>query len=236
MADVLLVHGACHGAWCWRDLIPALAALGHTPRAIDLPGHSDDPTPVGKVTLRTYADAILAACATDTVVLGHSMGGYAITAAAEIYPQAMSRLIYLCAYVPEPGVTLAEMRMRAPRHPLLPAIRMADDRRSFTIDPDMAGQLFYNDCPDEAVAYALSRLCAQPLSPNNTALGTTDRACMLPRSYIRCTDDRTIPPEFQVMMTQDWPDEDVYDIPTGHSPFFSDPLQLAQLIDRIVKG
>ena len=37
-------------------------------------------------------------------------------------------------------------------------------------------------------------------------------------------------------MTQDWPVEDVYDIPTGHSPFFADPLQLAQMIDRIVEG
>jgi hypothetical protein len=29
MAEVLLIHGSCHGAWCWRDLIPALAARGH---------------------------------------------------------------------------------------------------------------------------------------------------------------------------------------------------------------
>jgi len=30
VADFLLIHGSCHGAWCRRDLIPKLTALGHT--------------------------------------------------------------------------------------------------------------------------------------------------------------------------------------------------------------
>ena len=36
MAAFLLVHGSCHGAWCWRDVIPALDGLGHSARAVDL--------------------------------------------------------------------------------------------------------------------------------------------------------------------------------------------------------
>ena len=72
MSDILLVHGSCHGAWCWRDLIPALQELGHSPRAIDLPSHGDDTTPVNAVTLDSYADAVLAASTPDTVVVGHS--------------------------------------------------------------------------------------------------------------------------------------------------------------------
>ena len=39
MARFLLIHGSCHGAWCWRDLLPELAARGHEARAIDLPFH-----------------------------------------------------------------------------------------------------------------------------------------------------------------------------------------------------
>ena len=35
MARILLVHGSCHGAWCWRDLIPELTNL-----AIDAEGES----------------------------------------------------------------------------------------------------------------------------------------------------------------------------------------------------
>jgi pimeloyl-ACP methyl ester carboxylesterase len=234
MSDILLVHGSCHGAWCWRDLLPELRALGHTPRAIDLPGHGDDPTPVNDVTLDSYADAVLAASTPQTVVVGHSMGGFAISAAAQKNPAAMARLIYLCAYVPAPGMTLADMRKQAPSQPLMPAVRMADDGKSFTLDPTMTEALFYNDCPPGAAEFAIPRLCAQAIAPTTVALPDTRRAESLPRSYIRCMDDRTIPPAYQVTMTQDWPDKDVYEMATGHSPFLTDPARLARIIETIL--
>jgi pimeloyl-ACP methyl ester carboxylesterase len=42
---MVLVHGSWHGAWCWHRVLPALQALGHTARAIDLQlmGRSDLP-------------------------------------------------------------------------------------------------------------------------------------------------------------------------------------------------
>ena len=234
MSDILLVHGSCHGAWCWRDLLPELRALGHAPRAIDLPGHGDDLTPVNDVTLDSYADAVLAASTPQTVVVGHSMGGFAISAAAQKNPAAMARLIYLCAYVPAPGMTLADMRKQAPSQPLMPAVRMADDGKSFTLDPTMTEALFYNDCPPGAAEFAIPRLCAQAIAPTTVALPDTRRAESLPRSYIRCMDDRTIPPAYQVTMTQDWPDKDVYEMATGHSPFLTDPARLARIIKTIL--
>ncbi|WP_370270531.1 alpha/beta fold hydrolase, partial [Nioella sp.] len=38
MTQFILVHGACHGAWCWQKVVPALEARGHSVRAIDMPG------------------------------------------------------------------------------------------------------------------------------------------------------------------------------------------------------
>ena len=55
------------------------------------------------------------------------MGGYAITAAAELAPQNIAQLIYLAAYVPVSGASLADMRRMAPSQPLLPAVVMAQD-------------------------------------------------------------------------------------------------------------
>lgn len=234
MSDILLIHGSCHGAWCWRDLIPALQALGHSPRAIDLPSHGADGTPVNDVTLDSYADAVLAASTPETVVLGHSMGGFAITAAAQKNPGAMARLIYLCAYVPAPGMALADMRKQAPSQPLMPAVRMAEDGKSFVLDPTMTEALFYHDCPDGVNDFATPLLCRQATAPTGVALADTRAAETLPRSYIRCMDDRTIPPAYQVTMTQDWPAADVYVMPTGHSPFFADPAGLAKIIDTII--
>ena len=51
MANILLVHGSCHGAWCWRDVIGPLEDMGHSVRAVDLPGAGADETDLATVTL-----------------------------------------------------------------------------------------------------------------------------------------------------------------------------------------
>src|SRR5947207_1789767 len=35
---VVLVHGAWHGAWCWKKVTPMLRAAGHDVYAVDLSG------------------------------------------------------------------------------------------------------------------------------------------------------------------------------------------------------
>ncbi len=232
MADFLLIHGSCHGAWCWREVIPALQALGHDARAIDLPSHGDDPIPADEVTLDLYADAIVDALTGPTVLVGHSMGGFPVTAAAERAPERIARLVYLCAYVPMPGKTLAEMRRMAPTQPLLDAIAVAGDRITFTIDPEKAIDRFYHDVDPGLAAWAVSRLGPQPILPQETAL-VPDRAARLPRTYIRCTGDRAVPPAFQGAMTAHWPEGTVHDMATSHSPFLSDPAGLARLLSDI---
>lgn len=232
MADFLLIHGSCHGAWCWREVIPALQALGHAARAIDLPSHGDDPTPAEEVTLDLYAEAILGAMAGRTVLVGHSMGGFPVTAAAERAPERVARLVYLCAYVPMPGRTLAEMRRMAPTQPLRDAIRVSEDRVTFTIDPDKARDRFYHDVDPALADWAVSRLGPQPILPQETAM-VPDRAERLPRDYIRCTQDRTIPPAFQGALTAGWPADSLHEMATSHSPFLSDPGGLARILSGI---
>lgn len=236
MADVLLIHGSCHGAWCWEEVLPLLAARGHSARAIDLPGHGENRTPVNAVTLDAYAQTIAAACGTDTVLVGHSMGGYAIAAAACLVPEKIRRLIYLCAYVPQDGASLAQMRMMAPTQPLMPAVRMRPDGISFTIDPAMAPDIFYHDCPADVVQRAGARLCVQATAPTGVPFQGTPEMRALPRHYIRCMDDKTIPPAFQVTMTEGWPEGTVQEMTCGHSPFYADPQGLVACLDRAIAG
>lgn len=233
MSDFLLIHGSCHGAWCWDDLIPHLTARGHTARAIDLPSHGQNTTPAGEVTLDLYARAIVAAIDTPVILVGHSMAGYPITAAAALAPDKISALVYLCAYVPMAGKSLADMRRMAPSQPLLDAIIVDEARLTFRVDPAKAAEKFYHDVAPDRAAWAIAQLCPQPILPQETPLVPTHT---LPRHYLRCSDDRTIPPEFQTTMTADWPAGTVADLPTSHSPFLSDPALLAQHLDRIAKA
>lgn len=233
MSDFLLIHGSCHGAWCWDDLIPHLTAAGHSARAIDLPSHGQDRTPAGEVTLGLYARAIVAAIETPVILVGHSMAGYPITAAAGLAPEKIRALVYLCAYVPLAGKSLADMRRMAPSQPLLDAIIVDEARVTFRVDPAKAADKFYHDVPPARAAWAIGQLGPQPILPQETPL---EPRHSLPRHYLRCTDDRTIPPEFQTTMTADWPAGTVSDLPTSHSPFLSDPALLAQHLDRIARA
>lgn len=226
--DLLLIHGSCHGAWCWDLVIPALAALGISARAIDLPGRDGSAT-----TLDDYAKAILSAANPGSVLVGHSAGGYAITAAAEGDPDRFTGLIYLCAYLPASGQSLGDMRRAGPSQPLLPAIRVAADRASFTIDPALAPAVFYHDCPPQVAADATARLCPQPVLPQETPLWPK-AAQSLPRRYVICDEDRAIPPAYQAQMARVLPPQAVTHLDASHSPFLSMPDTLAARLAEIL--
>lgn len=232
MADFLLIHGSCHGAWCWRDLIPALASLGHSVRAIDLPGHGADRTPVAEVTLEAYARAILGAIDAPVTLVGHSMAGFPITLAAELAPEKIARLVYVCAYVPVPGMSLADMRRAGPRQPLLEAIEVAAEGATFSFRPEKVGDKLYHDCPPGTVDFAQAHLCAQPILPQATPIAALDRWAGVEKHYILCAEDRAIPPEYQATMSAAFPPDHVTRMPTSHSPFFADPAGLARALDR----
>jgi pimeloyl-ACP methyl ester carboxylesterase len=216
--------------------VPALEARGHAARAIDLPAHGEDATPVAAASLEAYAASITGALTGPTLLVGHSAGGVAITAAAERDPGRVAGLVYLCAYALADGESLAGRRRQAARQPLMPAVRRSPDGASFTVDPELAPGIFYHDCPPEAVAYALPRLCAEPVAPQETPLRVTARSAGLPRHYVLCTEDRTIPPEEQERMVSGWPEGSVTRLPSGHSPFFAMPDPLAALIDAVAGG
>ena len=236
MAEFLLIHGSCHGAWCWRDVIPALEALGHNARAIDLPSHGGDKTPIVDVTLDLYRDAILDAIDRPVILVGHSMAGFPIAAAAEAAPEKIARLIYLCAYAPISGTSLVEMRKMAARQPLLDAIEKSEDGLSWEPIMEKARATFYHDCPDEAVEFAKARIVAQAILPQATRLDLGAAYESVAKSYIRCADDRTIPPEFQSEMAERFAAGDRYEMQTSHSPFFADPSGLAALLDKIAQS
>lgn len=234
MSDFLLIHGSNHGAWCWDHVVPLLEAAGHTARAIDLPSHGADQTPSALVTLDMYAGKIRAAMHDKTILVGHSMAGFPITVAADQSPHMIEKLVYLCAHVPEPGKSIADMRLMADTQPLTEAIIRSEDRKTFTFDPILAREKFYHDVDADIADWAIANLCAQAVKPQVTPY--TGNARTHARHYIRCMDDRAIPPAYQVDRTKDWPAETVSELPTSHSPFLSDPAALAAELIRIAES
>ena len=86
----VLVHGICHGAWCWENFINFFADHGHQCYAISLPGHggSEGKEHLQEYRLSDYVEAVKEAMETikedmeahglrdvKPFLLGHSMGG-----------------------------------------------------------------------------------------------------------------------------------------------------------------
>ena len=234
MSDFLLIHGSAHGAWCWDHVIPLLEDAGHSARAIDLPSHGDDQTPAALVTLEMYAGKIRAALHSKTVLVGHSMAGYPITVAADLSPHMIDKLVYLCAHVPEPGKSIADMRLLAESQPLAEAMIPSADGKTITNEPTLAQAKFYHDVPPKLSDWAISNLCPQPIAPQTTPYTGSPRTH--DRYYIRCMNDRAIPPQYQVDRTAKWPSDRVSSLPTSHSPFLSDPAALAAELIRIAES
>jgi len=202
--------------------------------AIDLPSHGADQTPSALVTLDMYAGKIRAAMHGKTILVGHSMAGFPNTVAADQSPHMIEKLVYLCAHVPEPGKSIADMRLMADTQPLTEAIIRSEDRKTFTFDPSLAREKFYHDVDADIADWAIAKLCAQAVKPQVTPY--TGNAPPHTRHYIRCLDDRAIPPAYQVDRTKDWPAETVSELPTSHSPFLSAPAALAAELIRIAES
>lgn len=228
MARFLLIHGAAHGAWCWDAVLPFLNIAGHAARAIDLPraGGLDDQAQAIRAALDGWQGG-------PVVLVGHSMAGFAITRAAEDDPRGIAALVYLCAFVPAPGQTIASLRRGWPDHPLRGTYALSADRATFTFRPEVATDRFYHDCPPDVTQGAIARLRPEPVAPQETPVTPTGRSARIPRAYVRCTADRAIPPAQQTAMAATLPGVTLHDLPTGHSPFLSAPRALADLLIRI---
>ena len=234
MSKFLLVHGASHGAWCFEKLIKELQNKGHVAEAIDLPGHGNNKIPLEDVTLEKYSSEILTSLDSPTIVLGHSMGGYPISLAAQTDPTYIKHLIYLTAFVPEDGKTLAELRKKVDRYPLTSVIRKTEDGLGFYIPKKYQKDIFYNDCSKQDIKLASEKLCIQGIKPQNTPIKLGVNFKKVSKSYVSCLDDQTIPIELQEKLSESIPEENKYEIKSGHSPFFSRPADLADILEKIV--
>ncbi len=234
MTTFVLVHGSWHGRWCWHRVVPELEALGHQVLAPDLPGHGDDATPVAQLTLMTYAEhvaAVVRSAAEPVVLVGHSFGGIVISQVAELIPERISRLVYVTAFLPANGQSLSRLAAADPDNPVATSSIISADQQLVSLDLSRVRELLYADCPENDLALARQRLCAEAVTPFITPVRiTAGRAGSIPRTYIECLHDIAVPLWFQRQMQATVACDPVHSLPTGHSPFFAAPAELARLL------
>ncbi len=237
MSTYILIHGAWHGGWCWRKIIPLLESKGHTVLAPDLPGHGDDKIPVANVTLDSYADSIckLARAQSEKVILlGHSMGGVVITQAGERCADNVGALVYLCAFLPRNGESLMTWASQDQLSMVNPSTTDPQKEGTLAFKSEFAREAFYGLCAEDDINFARERLIDQPAAPFATPVETSqERWGSIPRYYIECLRDRAISIGLQREMQKQSPCQKTFSIDTDHSPFFSAAEELAEILAGI---
>jgi pimeloyl-ACP methyl ester carboxylesterase len=234
----VFVHGGFHGAWCWQYTIAELNRLGHEATAVDLPGHGarvDEES-----TIANRRDAILEALRPGDVLVGHSGGGFDATVAADAAVDRVGHIVYLAAALPREGRTYPEaMAMRNSEEgefdgdvgEMLSYLKFSDDGAMTFADFDGAWRYFYHDCDEQTARWAFERLGPERFGDTTVTPVSVPRfwASALPRSFILCTRDRSMPRWLADTVAQRLGVEQLT-IDSSHSPFLSRPRELAELL------
>ncbi|WP_433306146.1 alpha/beta fold hydrolase [Actinoplanes sp. CA-030573] len=220
----------------------------------DFAALAGEPSPVAGIHLCDYRDAVVAQVRAlaphgPVTVVGHSFGGLAITLAGEAVPGLIRRLVYVSAYVPVRFATGADYGgLPEAASGVSGAVLIGDPMTTGAMrinprDGDPAyvekGRLaFYNDLPTvEYLRFAAYLNPDLPLAVAfDDARGTVERWGSIPRTFVRLTEDRTIPPALQDRMIAEadavTPGNafEVFSLPSSHSPFASMPGRLADVL------
>jgi pimeloyl-ACP methyl ester carboxylesterase len=234
MTTFALVHGGYHGAWCWERLTPLLEQAGHGVVTMELP--LADST----ATFDTYADIVCAALddgdddGNDVVLVGHSYAGNTIPLVAARRP--LRHLVYLCAMIPDVGRSLAEQLTDKPEM-LNPAYEQGlsaldDQLCQRWADLGIAREVFYFDCDEQTAQAALDRLQPQSVNPALFPYSLTEHP-RLPTTYVVCSDDRMLRPEWSRQAVRERLDAELIELPGGHSPMLSAPQVLADVLLKL---
>jgi pimeloyl-ACP methyl ester carboxylesterase len=237
MKTFILIHGSWHSAWNWHKVVPLLEKAGHRALAIDLPGMGRDKTPIQEVTLKSTVEKIceLIDSITGKVILvGHSKNGIMISQAAEYRPDKIEKLVYLAAYLIPHGKTQREYSLQDTDGWLKPYVTQYPETKSHTLQPIIYKEGLYHDCEDAITELAKLLLSHEPVESGIVPLQLTEKNYgRVPRVYIECTKDRAVTPFIQRKMYTELPCEKVYSLPTSHSPFFSKPTELVDILLHI---
>ena len=234
MTDIVLVHGAWSGSWCWRRVLPLLWGAGHRVVTVTLSGLGERAHQLSpEITLGTHIEDVVTAVRAEecrhAVLVGHSYGGVVVTGAADRLAEEVGPLVYLDAVVPTSGESWSTSNP-----PEAQEQRRAAIGRSGVIPPPAPS------------AFGLTGADATWVERRQTPHpgGTYDdpvefdaeRWAARPRFYLGCTSPvpPTIAPSQQLVRTQ--PGWHITEYDAGHYLQITHPQELTAALQEVTNG
>lgn len=234
MSALVLIHGAWHGAWCWRRVLPGLRAAGHEAHAVTLTGVGERAHLLRPdLRLRDHIADVLGLIdaeelGDDLVLVGHSYGGLVMTGVADaLLARGLKprHLVYVDAVTPHPGESWSSQHAPETVRARLEAAAQRPD--GAMPPPDAA--VFGLDGADRD--WVNRRQTPQPAGVYQDRLDfDAARIATLPRTFIDCTAPAL--PTIAVMRerVRREPGWQVVELATGHDPMISAPEALVTLL------
>jgi pimeloyl-ACP methyl ester carboxylesterase len=225
----VLVHGTWHGGWCWRRVADALEKKGHKVYAPSLSGVGDRSHLLTReVNLTTHVNDVVNVVRwedlKDIVLVGHSSAGFVITHAAEQIGPSVASIVYLDAFVPDPGDNLISLANPGPKKALEDAVARGD----LVAKPVPAAAFKVNE---KDRAWVDSKCTPHPLAAvveKITAAGAREKIAR--KTYIRATGwdspvfDKTLA---RMKATPGWK---TYGVGSGHDVMVDMPDRLVEIL------
>lgn len=228
--NFVLVHGAWHGGWCWRDVAAVLRNAGHQVFTPTMTGLGERAHLLNaQVGLSTFIDDIAAVILSEeldnVVLVGHSFGGHVINGVADRMPQLLRQLIYLDGLVVQHGQSALSI--------MPPAVQA---ERTRTMDAE--GLRMTIPSPDQfglsdpaQLAWVMRQLTPHPLKGYTEPLQLQHPLGNgLPKTYIAVTDPWYAPLAELRQWVRSQPDWDWRELAACHNAMVSAPLALASLL------
>jgi pimeloyl-ACP methyl ester carboxylesterase len=230
-APFVLVHGAWHGAWCWRHVRRALVAAGHEVFMPTLTGMGErHHLGSAQVNLLTHIADVVALVETEelqgAVVVAHSYAGYPCSGALEKVAARVGRLVYLDAMLPVPGKASADFWP-----PQAVAGVKAGLKEGFRLASFPAAAFGVPEAHPEH-AWLARRLTDMPFGALDTAYPVSAPApdkLPVPASYIRCLQNQ-LPDTRAAAERAAALKLPVLDLDAGHDAMVTAPQALTKLL------
>lgn len=227
----VLVHGAWHGGWCWRDVASGLRAMGHTVYTPTLTGLGERVHLASRdVNVSMHATDVINTITfnelEDVVLVGHSYAGYVVTMVADAIKDHLSHVVYLDAVLPSDGsVFIPEAQHEAV---------LAQYGEDYALP--VSGMKFLGVPEDHpSVPWLKKHLVPHPLG---TLLETVNYknggAAGVSKTFIRCSEAPNAGPDDPALaITQDDPEWAYTTLDTGHDAMVTAPDELSEMLSKI---
>src|SRR6266704_272094 len=232
--SIVLIHGAWADGSSWSRVISILQQQGYTVYAPANPLR-------GLTSDSAYIASFLQTISGPIILVGHSYGGAVITNAATGNPNVKA-LVYIDAFAPDQGESLASLSSVPPPPGQSPSCVSGDPTQVFNFVPLTGGDIdlyikpslfpscFANDLPPNEGAVLASTQRPFALSALSQTSGVPAWKT-IPSFYLVGTIDRAIPPFAQLFMAQRI-NANIIQVRASHLSMISHPNAVVGLIDQ----